>query len=62
MTHVTTWDTRCNPKTYAVRFSMWQVIFRSNFRLIDQYLVLVWAELHIFWLYLEQYFGGIISD
>ena len=36
--------------------------FRPNFRLIDQYLVLVWADLtSIFWLYLEQYFGEIIS-
>ena len=42
------WYTRCNPKTYAVRFSKWQVIFRPNFRLIDQHLVLVWAELHLF--------------
>ena len=42
------WYTRCNPKTYAVRFSKWQVIFRPNFRLIDQHLILVWAELHLF--------------
>ena len=43
-------------------FSMWQVIFRPNFRLIDQYLVLVWAELHIFLAIFRTIFGGIISD
>ena len=37
------------------------MIFTPNFRLIDQYLVLVWADLDLFWLYLEQYFGEIIS-
>ena len=40
--------TRCNLKTYAVRFSMWQVIFRPNSRLIGQHLVLVLADLHLF--------------
>ena len=55
------WYTRCNLKTYAVRFSMWQVIFRPNFRLIEQHLVLVWLIYIYFWLYLEKYFAEIIS-
>ena len=42
------WYIRCNPKTYAIRFSVWQAIFGPNFRLIDQHLVLVWADLHLF--------------
>ena len=49
------WYIRCNPKTYAIRFSVWQAIFGPNFRLIDQHLVLVWADLHLFWLFLQQY-------
>ena len=51
------WYTRCNPKTYAITFSVWQVIFGLNFRLIDQHLVLVWADLHLFCLFLQQYLG-----
>ena len=45
------WYIRCNPKTYAIRFSVWQAIFGPNFRLIDQHLVLVWADLHLFFGY-----------
>ena len=36
--------TGCNSETYAIRFSMHQLIFWPNFRIIDQYLVLVWAD------------------
>ena len=32
------WYIRCNPKAYAIRFSVWQAIFGPNFRLIDQHL------------------------
>ena len=42
------WYSWCNPKTYAIRFSMCQVIFGPNFMVTDQYLVLVWADLHVF--------------
>ena len=51
------WYTRCNPKTYAIRFSAWQVILGPNFRLIDQHLVLVWADLHLFWAVFTTFFG-----
>ena len=56
------WYTRCNPKTYAITFSVWQVIFGLNFRLIDQHLVLVWADLHLFLSIFTTIFGWIISD
>ena len=38
--------TRCNSKTCAVRFSKLQSIFWPNFRIIDQHLVLIWADFH----------------
>ena len=56
------WYTRCNPKTCAVRFSMWQVIFGPNLRLIDQHLVLVWADLHLFLSIFTTIFGRDNSD
>ena len=46
----------------SIIFSMWQVIFGPNFRLIDQHLVLVWADLYLFLATLQQYFGEVISD
>ena len=51
------WYTRCNPKTYAIRFSMWQVIIGPSFMVTEQYLVLVWADLHLFWTILTAIFG-----
>ena len=51
------WYIRCNPKTYAIRFSVWQAIFGPNFRLIDQHLVLVWADLHLFLAIFTTIFG-----
>ena len=57
MTHKTPWYIRCNPKTYAIRFSVWQAIFGPNFRLIDQHLVLVWADLHLFLAIFTTIFG-----
>ena len=51
------WYTSCNPKTYAIRFSVWQVIFGPNFRLTDQHLVLVWADLHLFLSIFTTIFG-----
>ena len=48
MTHKTPLVYQMYPKTYAIRFSVWQAIFGPNFRLIDQHLVLVWADLHLF--------------
>ena len=38
--------TGCNSKTYAVRFSRLLTIFLPNFRIIDQHLLLSWADLH----------------
>ena len=49
--------TGCNSETYAIRFSIHQLIFSPNFRIIDQYLVVVCAELHLFWTILQQYLG-----
>ena len=43
------WYNRCNPETCAVRFSMCQVIFGPSFLVTEQYLVLVWADLHLFY-------------
>ena len=40
--------TGCNSKTYAVRFSRLLTIFLPNFRIIDQHLLLIWADLHVF--------------
>ena len=40
---------------------MHQLIFWSNFRIIDQYLVLVWADLHLCLTFLQQYLSAIIS-
>ena len=57
MTHRHHWYIRCNPKTYAIRFSVWQAIFGPNFRLIDQHLVLVWADLHLFLAIFTTIFG-----
>ena len=34
-----------------------QVIFGPNFRLIDQHLVLFWADLHLFWAVFTTVFG-----
>ena len=42
------WNSWCNPKTYAIRFRMCQVVFWPNLMVTDQYLVLVWADLHVF--------------
>ena len=53
--------TGCNSETYAIRFSMHQLIFWPNFRIIDQYLVLVWADLHLVLTILQQYSSSIIS-
>ena len=53
--------TGCNSGTYAVRFSIRQLIFWPNFRIIDQYLVLVLADLHLFLTILQQYSNSIIS-
>ena len=39
---------RCNFKTGSVRFSMCHLIFWPNFSIIDQHLVLVWCNLHVF--------------
>ena len=50
------WYIRCNPKTYAIRFSVWQAIFGPNFRLIDQHLVLVWL-IYIYFGYFTTIFG-----
>ena len=41
--------TGCNSETYAFRFSIRQLIFWPNFRIIDQYLVLVWLICIYFW-------------
>ena len=54
------WYTRCNPKTCAIRFSEWQVIFGPSFMVTQQYLVLVWADLHLFWTILIALFGSNI--
>ena len=51
------WYTRCNPETCAIRFSGWQVIFGPSFMATEQYLVLVWADLHLFWTILTALFG-----
>ena len=53
--------TGCNSETYAIRFSMHQLIFWPNFRIIDQYLVLVWADMHLFLATFQQYSSSIIS-
>ena len=53
--------TGCNSETYAIRFSMNQLIFWPNFRIIDQYLVLVCSDLHLFFTILQQYSSSIIS-
>ena len=50
--------TGCNSKTYAI---IRQLIFWPNFRIIDQYLVLVLADLHLFLTILQQYSNSIIS-
>ena len=39
---------RCNFKTGSVRFSMCHLIFWPNVSIIDQHLVLVWCNLHVF--------------
>ena len=49
--------TGCNSKTYAVRFSSLQTIFLPNFRIIDQHLLLIWADLHVFYTILTAIFG-----
>ena len=49
--------TGCNFKTYAVRFSRLQTIFWPNFRIIDQHLLLIWADLHVFDTILTAIFG-----
>ena len=41
--------TGCNSETYAIRFSIRQLIFWPNFRIIDQYLVLVLLICIYFW-------------
>ena len=51
------WYTRCNPETCAIGFSGWQVIFGPSFMVTEQYLVLVWADLHLFWTILTALFG-----
>ena len=51
------WYTRCNPQICAIRFSMCQVIFWPSFMVTEQYLVLVWADLHLFWTILTAIFG-----
>ena len=38
------------------------MIFGPNFRLIDQHLVLFWADLHLFWAVFTTVLGVIISD
>ena len=38
------------------------MILGPNFRLIDQHLVLVWADLHLFGMFLQHFLGVIISD
>ena len=48
-------------ETYAIRFSIRQLIFWPNFVIIDQYLVLVLADLHLFLTILQQYSNSIIS-
>ena len=53
--------TGCNSETNAIRFSIRQLIFWPNFRIIDQYLVLVLADLHLFLTILQQYSNSIIS-
>ena len=53
--------TGCNSETYAIRFSMHQLIFWPNFRIIDQYLVMVCSDLHLFFTILQQYSSSIIS-
>ena len=53
--------TGCNSETYAIRFSIRHLIFWPNFRIIDQYMVLVWADLHLFLTILQQYSNSIIS-
>ena len=49
--------TGCNSKTYAVRFSRLLTIFLPNFRIIDQHLLLSWADLHVFYTILTAIFG-----
>ena len=49
--------TGCNSKTYAVRFSRLQTISWPNFRIIDQHLLLIWADLHVFYTILTAIFG-----
>ena len=39
---------RCKVKTGSVRFSMCHLIFWPNVSIIDQHLVLVWCNLHVF--------------
>ena len=56
--------TGCNSKTYAVRFSRLQTIFLPNFRIIDQHLLRIWADLHVFYTILTAIFGlnNLCSD
>ena len=48
-------------KPMQLDLSIRQLIFWPNFRIIDQYLVLVWADLHLFLTILQQYSNSIIS-
>ena len=43
------WNSWCNPKTYAIRFRMCQVVFWPNLMVTDQYLVLVWLIYMYLW-------------
>ena len=51
------WYTRCNSKTCAIRLSVCQVMFWPSCMVTEQYLVLVWADLHVFWTILTAIFG-----
>ena len=55
------WYIRCNPKAYASDLVCGKQFLGQNFRLIDQHLVLVWADLHLFLAIFTQYLGEIFS-
>ena len=61
MTHKTHWYIRCNPKTYAIRFSVWQGNFWAKFQTYRPTFGTVWADLHLFLAILQQYLGEIFS-
>ena len=56
------WYIRCNPKTYAIRFSVWQAIFGPKFQTYRPTFGTGFGLIYIyFWLFLQQYLGEIFS-